>query len=105
VFVSGYAAKKTIATCRELSYVQNVILIDGEKIDDFVVALSDFVKDFGNNDINIEEQVAVEVDMKDQVALIMCSSGTMVRAMDKLILKINLRYFLSGNAKRRHDYS
>lgn len=76
VFVSAYAAKKTIATCRDLHYVKKVILIDGETVDDFVISMRDLTGKHANLGFDIDERIHSKVDLKDQVALVMCSSGT-----------------------------
>lgn len=77
VFVSPFVAKAVIEVCKDLSYVENVILIDGKSDDDFTISLSDLIKKHENIPFSIDEFVKGKVDMEDQVALIMCSSGTM----------------------------
>lgn len=76
VFVSPYAAKKIIAVCRQLNFVKNVIVLEGKSVDSFVISLDDFVKKHRNNNFDLEEFVLRKVNLKEQVASIMCSSGT-----------------------------
>lgn len=76
VFVSLYAAKRAIATCRNLPYVQNVVVIGGRSDGGFVVSLSDFVAKYEKIEFNVDEHASKPVDAKDQVAVIFCSSGT-----------------------------
>lgn len=76
VFVSAYAAKKIIEVAKKCDFIEKVILIDGETVDDYVVSLKDLIKKHESVKFNIDEQVAQKVDMKEQVAVVMCSSGT-----------------------------
>lgn len=76
VFVSPTFAKKTLAVCKRLNYVKNVILIDGKKIDNFAVSLNDLIKKHENDDFDLQKHVDQKVDIYNQTALIMCSSGT-----------------------------
>jgi acyl-CoA synthetase (AMP-forming)/AMP-acid ligase II len=90
VFVSPYAAKRTLRACKTLKFVKNVILIDGKKIDKFAYSLEEFKKKYEKTDFNVEENVARKVDIKDQVALIVCSSGTTGLAKGVLITQENM---------------
>jgi 4-coumarate--CoA ligase len=76
VFVSAFAAEKTTLTCRKLKFVQNVVMIGVKTIDNFAISLEDFVKKQEKVSFNVEEFTSKKVDIADQVALIMCSSGT-----------------------------
>lgn len=76
VFVSSYAAKRTIATCKKLSYVESVVSLGNTKIDSSTISLAEFVRKNEKKDFNVEKNVSVKVDIKEQVSLIVCSSGT-----------------------------
>lgn len=76
VFVSAAIAKKTVAVCRQLNFVKNVILIEGRKIDHFILSLGGLIKRQGVVDFDVEENVSREIDEHEQVAMIFCSSGT-----------------------------
>lgn len=90
VFVSEYAAKRTIAACKALTFVQGVIIIGDKKLDGSSVLLSDFVKKYGNNDFDVAKSVDQKVDIKEQVALIVCSSGTTGQPKGVLITQENI---------------
>lgn len=96
VFCSPYAAKTTLKVCRSLKYVQNVILIEGRKIDDFVISLDDFKKLAEKSNFNVEENVARKVDIKDQVSLIVCSSGTTGMPKGVMITQENIMSVVQG---------
>lgn len=76
VFVSQYAAKRTIQACKDLKFVEQVVLIGDKKVDGPIILLSEFVKKNQKNNFDVEANVSRRVDIKDQVALIVCSSGT-----------------------------
>lgn len=72
VFVSSIVVQKTVAVCKLLSYVKNVLLMDGKEIDLYLGGLIRKKQ----NEFNIEDYVSKSVNIHDQVALIFCSSGT-----------------------------
>lgn len=76
VFVSAYAAKRTIDVCKKLPFIEHVVLIDGRKIDNSALFWNEFIEKFSNNNFNLEKTVKERVNIRDQVALIVCSSGT-----------------------------
>lgn len=96
MFVSPYAAKKTIATCRKLKYVKNVIVIGGQKVDNFAVSLDDFVQKYQKTEFKVEDFTSKKVDIHDQVALIMCSSGTTGMPKGVLITQENMMSVIHG---------
>ena len=76
VFVSPFFAKQISEVCKKLKYVQNVILIEGKEIDTFTLSLTELLKKHEKNDFDVQKQVSKKVDIYNQTALIMCSSGT-----------------------------
>ena len=96
VFVSPFAAKKTIATCRKLKFVESVIIIGLKTIDKFAISLDNFVKNSQKISFNIEEHTSKKVDVQDQVALIMCSSGTTGMPKGVMITQLNMMSVLNG---------
>lgn len=74
--MSPYAAKRTIATCKKLNYVENVVSLGDKKSDSLTISLTEFVRKNEKKDFNVEKNVSVKVDIKEQVSLIVCSSGT-----------------------------
>lgn len=96
VFVSPYAAKKTVAVCKQLDFVKNVIIIGGKTIDKFTISLEDFLKKYQKVDFEVEELTAKKVDIHDQVALIMCSSGTTGMPKGVLLTQENMMSVLNG---------
>ena len=76
VFVSPFFAKQMIEVCKKLKYVQNVILIEGKGIDTFTLSLPELLNKHDKNDFDVQKQVGKKVDIYNQTALIMCSSGT-----------------------------
>lgn len=73
--MSPYGAKRTVQACKKLKFVEQVVVF-GDKNVDGAIRLADFVKKHRENDFDVEANVARKVDIKDQVALIVCSSGT-----------------------------
>lgn len=76
VFVSAFAEGKLLKACKSLSYVKNVILIDGRTSDGFALSLEELVAKHQNGYLNVEHLVETKVNKKEQVALIVYSSGT-----------------------------
>ncbi|CAO1315847.1 unnamed protein product [Diamesa serratosioi] len=76
IFVSSYAAKRTIATAKKTNFVKNVVLLDGKTQDSLVISIQDLIKNGKNDAFNVEDHVSQHVDIYDKVALILCSSGT-----------------------------
>lgn len=76
MFISS-VAEAVVPALQTYPYVEKIILIDGEDVDDGkVISLKNFVKKFGNNDFDVEKLVKQPVDLYDQVAVIFMSSGT-----------------------------
>lgn len=100
VFVSEYAAKRTIAACKDLTFVQSVIVIGDKKIDGSAVLLNDFIQKFKNNNFDVEKSVSQKVDIKQQVALIVCSSGTTGQPKGVLITQENIMSVIQGYRDR-----
>lgn len=96
VFVSPYAAKKTITTCKKLKYVKNVIIIGGKNVDDFAISLDDFIKKYEKIEFKVENFTSKKIDIHDQVALIMCSSGTTGMPKGVLITQENMMSVIHG---------
>lgn len=51
-------------------------MIEGKKIDNFAVSLPELIKKHENNNFDLQKHVDQKVDIYNQIALIMCSSGT-----------------------------
>lgn len=100
MFVSQYAAKRAIAACRQLSYVKNVIVIGGKSLDSYVISLKDFTKKHEKVVLNLEAQVSKKVNTKDQVALIMCSSGTTGMPKGVMLTHANIISVVQGYRDR-----
>lgn len=96
VVVSAYAQKKILEACRQLSFIEKVILIDGETIDDYAVSFKDLLKKYESAKFNVEEQVAKKIDMADQVGVIMCSSGTTGLPKGVQITQLNIKSSIDG---------
>lgn len=90
VFVSPSAAKPTVAACKQLKFVRNVVVIEGKVSDKFVISLSGLIKKYEKLTFNIEDHVCGEVDISDQTALIICSSGTTGLPKGVLITQENM---------------
>lgn len=96
VFVSPYAAKRTIATCKKLSYVETVVSLGIVTSDTSTVSLTEFVKKHEKKDFDVEKNVSVKVDIKDQVSLIVCSSGTTGMPKGVLLTHLNMMSVLQS---------
>lgn len=90
MFTSPFAAKLAIKVCKNLKFVERVILFGKKKIDNQTILLDDFVKKFEKKDFNVEDHIARKVNMRDQVAYIACSSGTTGLPKGVLITQENI---------------
>ena len=90
VFASPYAAKRVVEVCKQLNYVTQVVIFGSNSIDESAILLDDFVAKHSKNDFNVEQHVKQKVDIKDQVALIVCSSGTTGLPKGVLLTQENL---------------
>lgn len=69
-------ATTAVKVCKKLSYVKNVILIEGKQQDKFVLPLDAWMGSFENTVFDIHGYVSKSVDIQNQTCLIFCSSGT-----------------------------
>lgn len=99
VVVSAFAEKKILEASRELDFIEKVILLDGETIDDRAVSLKDLIKKHESVEFNIDDQVSKPIDMTDQVAVIMCSSGTTGLPKGVQTTQANLKNVIDGYRK------
>lgn len=79
MFVTKSVAKKVASVCQGLSYVKQVIVLDSEipeEVDRSAITLTDFVKKFENTQFNLTDHTSVKVNLAEQVAVIVNSSGT-----------------------------
>jgi 4-coumarate--CoA ligase len=76
VFVTQNVAKKTADVCKNIKTVRNVVLIEGQSIDNFIVSANGLIKKHGKSNFDVEDQVCHEVDIHNQIAMLFCSSGT-----------------------------
>lgn len=76
VFVSPVVATSAVKVCKKLSYVKNVILIEGRPQDKFVLSLDPWIRTYQNSVFNVHGYVSKAVDIHKQTCLIFCSSGT-----------------------------
>lgn len=91
VFVSPYAAKRAVQTCSRLKFVEKVVVFGNDKkVDGNAMLLTDFIKKYQSKDFDVEANVSQRVDIRDQVALIVCSSGTTGMPKGVLITQENI---------------
>jgi len=92
VFVSAHAASATIEICRNLRFVQKVVLLDGQppKGDKLVITLSELIAAHATTRFNVEDHSTQKIDTVDQTAMILCSSGTTGMPKGVLITQANL---------------
>lgn len=79
VFVTKSVAKKVSTVCKGLHYVKRVIVIDNDGavgLGNSVITLTNFIKKFENSNFNLTNHTSVKVNLEEQVALILNSSGT-----------------------------
>lgn len=70
--------------------MNQVVSFGDRKIDGSTISLTEFVKKNEKKDFDAEKNVSVKVDIKDQVALIVCSSGTTGMPKGVLLTQENL---------------
>lgn len=95
VFTSPFTAKLTIEVCKNLKYVEQIILFDKKKLNNRAILLDEFIKKYERKDFNVEEYVARRVD-RDQVAFIANSSGTTGLPKGVLITQENIMSIIQG---------
>lgn len=77
VLVTSAVAQKTVAVCKNLNFVRNVILIDEElSLNNFVLSLPELIRKYEKASFSLREFISKSVDIKNQTCLIFCSSGT-----------------------------
>lgn len=76
VFISPFGSKRVIAVCKKLEYVKQVVIFSEKSNDSFVMPLNDFIKKNEKKDFDVHEYSRQKVDIKETVAVIVCSSGT-----------------------------
>lgn len=76
VFISE-AAKGNLEVVKSLSYVELIILIDGEDAEDNKqISLRNFIAKYGNTNFDVEKFVQQPINIFEQTAVIFMSSGT-----------------------------
>lgn len=89
VFTSPFAAKRTLAVCKKLTYVKHVVIF-GQKGAEGAMVYENFIAKFSKNDFDVKNYVKQKVAIEDQVALIVCSSGTTGLPKGVLITQRNM---------------
>lgn len=89
MFVSPVAAKRTLAVCKKLSFVKQVVIF-GKKGSDGAIVYENFVAKFSKNSFDVESYSKEKVAIEEQVALIVCSSGTTGLPKGVLITQRNM---------------
>lgn len=76
VFISE-AAKGNLEVIKSLSYVELIILIDGEEVaDKKQISLRNFMEKYGRSNFDVEKFVQLPISLFEQTAVIFMSSGT-----------------------------
>lgn len=88
--MSSIVVKKAVSVCKQLGYVKNVLLIDGQDNDQYVLSLSALTERQNNVEFSIEDHVSKVVNIHEQVAVIFCSSGTTGQPKGVLITQENI---------------
>ncbi|XP_038206537.1 4-coumarate--CoA ligase 1 [Zerene cesonia] len=103
IFTSPITAQNIHDCCQDLAHVEKLILF-GEY--DVVPAV--FYNDLVKNNINIDDFTLVDVNGAEDVAAIMCSSGTtglpkgvMLTHVNFLTLSAHMKYYLETSKKRK----
>lgn len=94
VFASPYAAKLASGVCKNLKFVERVILIGDKKFDNETILLEDFIKKFEKKNFDVEANVSRKVDIKNQVAFIASSSGTTGMPKGVLVTQKNIMFMV-----------
>ncbi|CAO1315869.1 unnamed protein product [Diamesa serratosioi] len=76
VFVSLIASEKMISIAKTMTFIEKVILLDGETNDKSAISMKDYVKTADRSLFNVADYVKKSIDIDNQVALIVYSSGT-----------------------------
>lgn len=76
MFASPFTLKRTVAVCKKLSFVKHVVLFGDKNLDDSAILFNDFIVKYSKNDFDVAKYVKAKVNIKEQVAVIVCSSGT-----------------------------
>lgn len=76
VFAATSHIKKIRNACKGMKNIKRIVVIEGRHLSEFITCLKDFIKINSSNDFNLEKFVKTKVDLINQPAMIMCSSGT-----------------------------
>lgn len=76
IFAATAHIKKIKDACSGMKNVQKIVDIEGFHISEFITCLKDFIKKYSNNDFDLENYIKKTVDIYNQPATIMLSSGT-----------------------------
>jgi 4-coumarate--CoA ligase len=96
IFTSKFAAEKIISLCKELNFVEKIILLDGKSRNDKIMSLRDFNNKYMMKDFSINDHVEKDVDMNKQISLILFSSGTTGLSKACQITQNNLHSIIRG---------
>lgn len=80
--------------------MKSVIVINGKPVDKSAIMLDELIKKHENVAFNVSDHVSKKVDLKDQVAVIFCSSGTTGLPKGVLITHNNIMSVLQGYRER-----
>ncbi|KAG5667503.1 hypothetical protein PVAND_015482 [Polypedilum vanderplanki] len=91
IFTSKLTSQKIIAVCKELKFIQKVILIDNnDQKSENSLTIGEFVKKYEDKNFNVENFVAKKVDTENLTTLILLSSGTTGLAKAVEITQLNI---------------
>lgn len=77
VFVSKIASDYVLPVVKKLSFIQRIILLDDDHIDEGkITSFKKFVNKFENTNFDVEKFVRTPVKLDQQGAIIFMSSGT-----------------------------
>ncbi|CAO1369203.1 unnamed protein product [Diamesa tonsa] len=96
VFVSMFASEIVISIAKSMTFIEKVILLDGNTQDYTVVSMKDFVRSAERSLFNVEDYVKKSINIQNQVALIVYSSGTTGLPKGVEITQSNMMYCLQA---------
>lgn len=95
IFTTPSKAEQILKVCKNLKFVERVIVFGREKLTTKTISYSDFIQKYEKKDFNVENYVAQRVS-RDQVAYIASSSGTTGLPKAVLITQMNIMSVVQG---------
>jgi long-subunit acyl-CoA synthetase (AMP-forming) len=87
IFASSNAIKNVLSVCKELSFVEHLILLDEQNLSGNFINFHEFIAANSRNSFDVHQYVKFKVNTVDKTSVIFLSSGTTGLPKGKQILQ------------------